>query len=115
MLHSFFCCAIIVVEQLPLVSAILIHGAGLYAVYILIYLLNGWLKHQLISILIFTAVFVAGYAVIWFIIYTVTKAKTQKINNKLQSDRKYTEARNWKRDYHEPIPGQFYFSSFQIC
>ena len=75
--------AIYQMEQLPLPSAILIHGAGLYMAYILIYLINGWLKHQLIPILIFTAIFVAGYAVIWFIIYAFTKSKTEKINQKL--------------------------------
>ena len=75
--------AIYQMEQLPLPSAILIHGAGLYMAYILIYLINGWLKHQLIPILIFTAIFVARYAVIWFIIYAFTKSKTEKINQKL--------------------------------
>lgn len=77
--------AIYLLEQLPLISAILIHGAALYAVYILIYLINGWLKHQLIPILIFTAVFIAGYALIWLIIYAVTKSKTEQINKKLKS------------------------------
>lgn len=78
--------AIYQLEQLPLISAILIHGAGLYAAYILVYLLNGWLKQQLIPIAIFTAIFIAGYAVIWLIIYSVTKSKTQQINKKLQAD-----------------------------
>jgi len=75
--------AIYQLEQLPLFSAILIHGAGLYIAYILIYLLNGWLKRQLIPISIFTAAFISGYAVIWLIIYCVTKAKTERINKKL--------------------------------
>ncbi len=79
--------AIYQLEQMPLMSAILIHGAGLYVSYILIYLLNGWLKRQMISVLVFTAVFIAGYAVIWCIIYAVTKAKTRKINQKLQEER----------------------------
>lgn len=76
--------AIYQLEQLPLFSAIAIHGASLYLVYILIYLLNGWLEQQLIPILIFTGAFIAGYAVIWLIIYLVTKAKTKNINKKLQ-------------------------------
>lgn len=76
--------AIYQLEQLPLISAILIHGAGLYAAYLLIYLLNGWLKQQLIPIAIFTAVFIAGYAVIWLIIYHVTKSKTEKLNKMLK-------------------------------
>lgn len=77
--------AIYLVERLPLISAILIHGAALYADYILIYLLNGWLPQQLTPILIFTGVFIAGYTVIWLIIYSVTKSKTQQMNQKLKT------------------------------
>lgn len=77
--------AIYQVEQLPLMMAILLHGIALYATYILIYLFNGWLQEQLIPILTFTVVFVVGYAIIWLVIYSVTKHKTQKINEQLQS------------------------------
>ena len=76
--------AIYQLEQLPLISAILIHGAGLYLAYILIYLLNGWLKQQLVPIAIFTGIFVAGYGLIWLIIYWVEKAKTDALNKKLK-------------------------------
>lgn len=78
--------AIYQLEQLPLFSAIMIHGAALYAAYILIYLVNGWLKQQLIPILVFTAVFIAGYVVIWLIIYAVTKNKAEQINKKLHKN-----------------------------
>lgn len=80
--------AIYQLEQLPLISAILIHGAGLYLAYILIYLLNGWLQQQLIPILIFTVIFAAGYALIWLIIYAITKAKTEVLNKKLKKNQK---------------------------
>lgn len=76
--------AIYQLEQLPLVSAILIHGAGLYAAYLLIYLINGWLLQQWIPILVFTAVFLAGYALIWLIIHWITKSKTERINKALK-------------------------------
>lgn len=75
--------AIYQLEQLPLGSAIAIHGGILYATYILIYLLNGWLQRQLIPMLIFTAVFIAGYALIWLIIYRIIKTQTEKLNRKL--------------------------------
>lgn len=76
--------AIYRLEQLPLISAILIHGAVLYAIYIGIYLVNGWLQSQMVPILIFTAAFVAGYALIWLCIYLFTKKRTNRINQKLQ-------------------------------
>lgn len=77
--------AIYQVEQLPLPTMILLHGGALYIAYILTYLLNGWLLNQLTSILIFTGIFLAGYAIIWLIIYFVEKAKTKKINKMLRS------------------------------
>lgn len=76
--------AIYQVERLPLASAILIHGAVLYLVYIGIYLINGWLKQQLIPIMIFNIAFIAGYAIIWLCIYLHNKARTRRINQKLQ-------------------------------
>lgn len=77
--------AIYQVEYLPLGSAIMLHGAGLYIAYILVYLINGWLQRQLVPILIFTAVFVAGYALIWLCIYLTTKKNTDSINQKLRA------------------------------
>ena len=76
--------AIYQMEQLPLPIMILLHGGALYIAYILTYLINGWLQQQLIPILVFTGIFVAGYAVIWLIIYFVTKAKTEALNRKLK-------------------------------
>lgn len=72
--------AIYQLDKYPIVSKILIHGAGLYIAYILVYLINGWLQQQLVPIMVFTAVFVSGYAVIWLFIYLFTKCTTEKIN-----------------------------------
>ena len=76
--------AIYQMEQLPLPIMILLHGGALYVAYILTYLLNGWLLNQLASILIFTGIFIAGYAVIWLVIYWVIRTKTKKVNKMLQ-------------------------------
>lgn len=72
------------IEKLPLMYAALIHGVVLYADYILIYLLNGWLKSQMVPIAVFTVIFIAGYALIWLIVYHFTKATTDSINQKLR-------------------------------
>ena len=79
--------AIYQLEKLPLINAIMIHGAGLYVAYILIYLINGWLQKRLIPVLVFTGIFIAGYAVVWLIIYAVSRAKIQKLNTLMESDR----------------------------
>ena len=80
--------AIYQMEQLPLPTMILLHGGALYIAYILTYLLNGWLHNSLVPILTFTGIFVAGYALIWLIIYSVTKAKTEALNKKLKENPK---------------------------
>lgn len=77
--------AIYQMEQLPLATMILLHGAALYIAYLLTYLINGWLLSRLIPILIFTGIFIAGYALIWLIIYCITKNSAMRLNKKMQS------------------------------
>lgn len=76
--------AIYQMEQLPLPIMILLHGGALYIAYILTYLLNGWLQKQLVSFLVFTGIFVAGYALIWLIIYCFERNRTAKLNKILK-------------------------------
>ena len=73
--------AIYQVEKLPLASAVLIHGGVLYATYLLIYLINGWLQNGVVPILVFTGIFLVAYLLIWGIIYCVEKAKVKKLND----------------------------------
>ncbi len=76
--------AIYQMEQLPLPIMILLHGGALYVVYILTYLINGWMQDSPVSILVFTGIFIAGYALIWLIIYLLEKAKAEKLNKLLK-------------------------------
>jgi hypothetical protein len=69
------------VESLPLPMAILIHAGVLYLDYLLIYLLNSWLPRSAIGM--FTAIFAAGYALVWLVIYLCIRANTKKINEKI--------------------------------
>ena len=78
--------AIYQLERLPLASAIMIHGASLYVTYILMYLLNGWIQKQLTPILVFSGIFIVGYALVWLVIYIVNKSKIQKLNDMLHKD-----------------------------
>ena len=66
------------IERLPLMVAILIHGGVLYISYLATYLLNDWLPRSEIGI--FTAIFVAGFAIIWVIIYFCSKRKIDSLN-----------------------------------
>ncbi len=65
-------------DILPLASSILIHAAVLYLDYLIMYLLNGWIPRSEIGV--FTAIFIAGFALVWFIIYLCVKNKTDDIN-----------------------------------
>ena len=76
--------AIYQVERMPLMTAILIHGGVLYIGYLGTYLLNDWLAFGGIPIIVFTAVFVVGYIVIWAIIYSIIRRNTAKINEMLK-------------------------------
>ena len=72
------------IERLPLTIAILLHGCVLYAVYLSVYLINGWLQSSKGPVLVFTGIFVGCYLVIWAVIYAVTKRKTEKVNEGLK-------------------------------
>lgn len=72
------------IERLPLMVAILIHGGVLYISYLATYLVNGWLKEGITSVIVFTGIFVLGYVAVWVIIYTITKRNTERLNEKLK-------------------------------
>ena len=83
--------AVYQIERLPLMVAILIHGVVLYVGYLGTYLLNDWLDIGMIPIIVFTAIFVVGYIVIWTVIYLMTKRKTAKLNRVLDQKRQYEQ------------------------
>ena len=80
--------AIYRIERLPLMLAILIHGSVLYLSYLGTYLLNDWLDLGVMPIVVFSAIFVVGYIVIWAIIYSITKRRTEKLNEILKTQQK---------------------------
>lgn len=74
------------IESLPLISAILIHAGVLYLDYLMIYFVNDWMPRNVTAVGVFTAIFFAGFAAIWIGIYFCTKAKTEKLNQKLHTE-----------------------------
>ena len=79
------------IEKLPLMAAILMHGAVLYLAYLCTYLLNGWLEWGIAPVLVFTGIFVVGYLVIWAVIYCIIRKRTETINEKLKEKQKEAE------------------------
>lgn len=72
------------IEQLPLMIAILIHGSVLYVSYLATYLVNGWLEWGITPVLVFSGIFVFGYLVVWAVIYSITRKKTNQLNEMLK-------------------------------
>jgi hypothetical protein len=75
--------AIYQTERLALPCAIAIHAAVLYADYLIMYLLNSWIPRNATAIGIFTAIFAAGFALVWVVIFCVTKAKAETLNHRI--------------------------------
>lgn len=76
------------IERLPILLAILIHGAVLYVSYLVTFILNDWLDSGWIPIIIFSAIFVVGYIIIWVIIYSIIRRSTASINRAIEEQRK---------------------------
>ena len=72
------------IERMPLMAAVTIHGAVLYAGYLVTYLVNGWLEWGLMPVLVFSGIFILGYLAIWAVIYSVIRRNTRKINEILR-------------------------------
>ena len=79
------------IERLPLMAAILIHGIVLYISYLATYLINDWLEWGVVPIIVFTGIFVLGYLVIWVIIYSVIKKRTENLNQILKQKQQNAE------------------------
>ena len=70
--------AVYQLEQLPKPMAGLIHLAVLYADYLTVYLLNGWIEPRIIAA--FTLVFAAGFLSIWAAVYLTVSRSVKKMN-----------------------------------
>ncbi len=72
------------IEDWPLAKSLLCHFATLYVAYVGCYLLNAWIPFEVTVLLIFTAIFVIAYFVIWLTVYLAVRATSKKMNQKLQ-------------------------------
>lgn len=74
------------VEQLPLASAILIHGGVLYLDYLILYLFNDWIAKNMTALGVFSIAFVVGFALVWVVIYAINKRNIRKLNRMLSKE-----------------------------
>ena len=71
------------IDRLGLGFASLIHGSLLYVCYLTVYLLNNWIKKEIIPFIVFTAIYIVTYTLIWLIVYLTEKHKAKKLNQSL--------------------------------
>lgn len=62
----------------------LCHFSMLYAAYVLCYLVNRWIPFEPAVLLVFTAIFLGGYLVIWLVVYFSVKAASKRLNAKIR-------------------------------
>lgn len=73
-------------EQLPKPMAGLIHLGVLYADYLVVYLLNGWIKPEVVAA--FSVIFALGFGLIWGGVYLATYRNVSKMNRCVQNSQK---------------------------
>ena len=72
------------IEEWSVAKSLLCHFVTLYFAYSFCYIANSWIPFDLRVIMIFTAIFVALYFVIWITVFLCIKAASRKLNSKLR-------------------------------
>ena len=72
------------IERWPIAKSLLCHFSLLYAAYVGCYLLNAWIPFVPSVLLVFTAIFVASYFLIWGVVYLSVKIASKKFNDRLK-------------------------------
>ena len=71
------------IEHWSTARSLFVHLLTLYAAYVSCYLLNSWIPFDPTVLLIFSAIFVGLFLVIWLSVFLAVKATCKKINSKL--------------------------------
>lgn len=71
------------IDEWSVPKSALCHFSVIYVAYMLCYLVNSWIPFRWEVVLIFTAIFVVAYLVIWVTVYLITKSVGNKLNKKI--------------------------------
>ena len=72
------------IEEWPIAKSVFFHFLSLYIAYSVCYLVNSWIPFKLPIFLIFTASFIAMYAIVWCTVVIIAKLMEKKLNRKLR-------------------------------
>ena len=73
------------IESWPIAKSLLFHFGSLYIAYTLCYVINSWIPFEAIGFLIYTAVFVVVYLVIWLTVVIIVGREGRRINEGLKN------------------------------
>lgn len=68
------------IEHWPITKSLACHFVTLFVAYTACYLLNSWIPFEISVILIFAAIFILSYFIIWTIVYLATKSASKRLN-----------------------------------
>jgi hypothetical protein len=71
------------IEHWPIAKSLFFHFFSLYLAYMLCYLVNTWIRFEWIALLVFTAIFAAGYFAVWITVVISINATRKKLNQRL--------------------------------
>ncbi|MBE6584666.1 MAG: DUF3021 domain-containing protein [Ruminococcaceae bacterium] len=72
------------VEHWGVARSLLCHFVTVYLAYSLCYVANSWIPFEPMVLVIFTAIFVVAYFVIWITVYLAVRATEKKLNKNLR-------------------------------
>ncbi|MBO5360507.1 MAG: DUF3021 domain-containing protein [Clostridia bacterium] len=72
------------IEHWSTVKSLLCHFVTLYAAYSVCYVVNSWIPFEPMVLVIFSAVFVLLFFVIWGIVYLSVRATSKRLNSQLK-------------------------------
>ena len=72
------------IEHWSVPKSLACHFSSLYAVYVFTYLVNTWIPFNINVILVFTAIFVATFFIIWTVVFLAVRHLSKKLNKNLK-------------------------------
>ena len=72
------------IESWNIGKSLAFHFISIYLAYSIAYVVNTWIPFEPIVLVIFTALFVVTYAVIWLSVFLAIKATEKKLNKSLR-------------------------------
>ena len=72
------------IEGWPVAKSLFFHLSTLYLAYTGCYLVNSWIPFDPMVLIIFTAIFLLAYFIIWLTVFISVKAASKRLNEKIK-------------------------------